>query len=81
MDCKAIYSAEGATFVQDTVTGNNIELSKNLKTGETNFAYTYDPEVILKDTMPKTLMSDRDFRFTGQHINYMFNSNLFYAWV
>ena len=26
-------------------------------------------------------MSDRDFRFTGQHINYMFNSKLFYAWV
>ena len=26
-------------------------------------------------------MSDRDFRFTGQHINYQFNSQLFYAWI
>ena len=81
LDCKAIYAAEGATFVQATVIGNNIEVSKNLKTGETNYAYSYDPEVILKETLPKTLMSDRDFRFTGHHINYMFNSKLFYAWV
>jgi len=81
LDCKAIYAAEGATFVQATVIGNNIEVSKNLKTGESNYAYSYDPEVALKETVPKTLMSDRDFRFTGQHINYMFNSKLFYAWV
>ena len=81
LDCKAIYAAEGATFVQDTVVGNNIELSKNLKTGETNFVYSYEPGVENKDLDPHTLMSDRDFRFTGMHINYMFNSKLFYAWV
>jgi hypothetical protein len=66
------------TFVKTTVPGSDIELSKNLKTGEANYAYTFDPSV---PDETQTLLSDRDFRFLGKHINYLFQQSLFYLWV
>ena len=50
-------------------------------TGEESYRYSFDPEISIVDTLPTTLMNDRDLRFTGMHINYLFNSKLFYVWI